>query len=161
MAGTTSIVTTNAPVYAQKFRFQVDMDGVTSAAFKSCTGIKVELEIAEILQGGALLPDKQTGKGSLQDITLERGAFFGPGARDLYDLLKRAVNTVTASGENDENLNVTFDIVQLLRDGKTVARRHRVVGLVKSFESGDWDDSSDIQVEKIVIAPIRMESFKS
>ena len=154
MAGTTSITTTNANTYAQEYLFQVEMDGVLSAKFKSCSGIKIEVEIAEISQGGDLLPDIQHGKAKISEITLERGAYFGAGGRDFYDLMQRCVDTLTASGEVSENLILTFDIIQINRSG-AVVQRHRVNGLIKSYESGDWSDGSDVLIEKIMIQPRR------
>lgn len=154
MAGTTSITTTNAPVYAQEWLFQVEVDGILSAKFKSCSAIEIEAEIAEIRQGGDLLPDIQHGHAKLSPITLERGAYYGAGGKDFYDLMQRCVDTLTAAGERSENLLLTMDIVQLTRD-MTEARRHRVTGLIKSYNSGNWTDSSDVLVEKIVIQPRR------
>ena len=156
MAGTNSITTTNAPIYAQEWLFQVELDGVTSAKFKSCSAIKVDVEIAEIRQGGALLPDIQHGHGKLDDITLERGAYFGGGGKDFYDLMQRCIDTLSAAGERSENLVLTMDIVQLNRD-LTEARRWRVTGLIKSYDGGKWDDSSDVMLEKIVIQPSRVK----
>lgn len=154
MAGTNSITTTNAPTYAQEWLFQVELDGVLSAKFKGCSEIKVDVEIAEIRQGGDLLPDIQHGHAKLSEITLERGAYFGAGGRDFYDLMQRCVDTLTASGEKSENLVLTMDIVQLHRD-KTEAKRWRISGLIKSFSSGSWSDSMEVMIEKIVIQPRR------
>lgn len=154
MAGTTSIITTNSSTFAQQWLFQVELDGVLSAKFKSCSAIKIDVEIAEIRQGGDLLPDIQHGHGKLSEITLERGAYFGAGGKDFYDLMQRCINTLTAAGDVSESLVLNMDIVQLDR-AKNPVQRWRIEGLIKSWESGEWSDSHEVLIEKIVIQPRR------
>ena len=65
------------------FRFQVEIDGITSSRFLECTGLGSEVAVIEYREGGdPTAVRKLPGRASFSDITLKRGITE---SHDLYD----------------------------------------------------------------------------
>lgn len=65
-----------------RFKFVVNVDGVESAGFQECSEIAINIEAMEYYEGGCLVPFKEPGLGSVDDVTLQRGMSSD---EDLYD----------------------------------------------------------------------------
>jgi phage tail-like protein len=90
-----------AETLLRAFRFQVKLrkesDGAMlgDGAFQECTGLEVEMEVKEYLEGGnndAVI--RQVGRAKYTNIVLRRGMFYGgPGGvnRDLWSWLQGVV----------------------------------------------------------------------
>jgi phage tail-like protein len=136
--------------FHKKFKFVVEIDGVASARFQKCSELSIELAKVEYYEGGALLPNKGMGRGTVADITLERGATDDP---DLWNWMKLAIDQVSQLGAKENDVKRTLDLVQLDRDGEEL-RRWTVHGAWPTkFVAGDWDNEADENViEKLTLA---------
>jgi len=133
-----------------KFKFLVEIDGFGSAAFQACSELAVEAAEITYYEGGAIVPDKQPGRLTFTDITLDRGATSD---KDMFEWMKQVGDAAKNAGRRNPDYKRNLDIVQLERDG-TVLRRWRVEGAwPKKFVGGAWDNNSDENaMEQIVLA---------
>lgn len=136
--------------FHEKFSFLVEVDDFGSAGFQSCSELSAEVAEISYYEGGALIPDKQPGRATFADLTLERGATKD---RDTYDWFLEVVNAARNAGLVSPDFKRNLTIVQLNRNGEPV-RRWRVYGAwVKKFVAGAWDNNSDEHVmEQLVLA---------
>ncbi len=132
--------------YYNKFKFLIEIDGITYAGFQKCSELSGELAGIEHWEGGSLIPDKSPGRLTFADITLERG-----GTKDLqlytwFETTARASAGIGGAGLPDPLYKRNLDIVQLDRDD-TVLQRWAVTNAWPSkFVAGDWDNTSDEKV---------------
>jgi phage tail-like protein len=135
--------------FHKKFKFLVRVDGLGSAAFKSCSELSVELAKVEHSEGGRLIPDKSPGRATFSDVTLERGATSD---RDLYNWLVEVADIAANSGLKDNQYKRMVDIEQLDRDNTVlqVWRLHNA--WPQKFTAGDWDnDADENRMEQVVL----------
>lgn len=137
----------NPRVFHKKFKFLVEIDGITVAAFQKCSELSVEVAKIEQSEGGALTPNKSPGRATFTDITLERGATDDP---DLYNWMLEVVDAVNNVGLEEPEFKKDLDIVQLNRAGNEKVR-WRVKGAwpVKHV-AGEWDNEADENVIEMV-----------
>lgn len=133
-----------------KFKFQVEIDGFGSAAFQSCSELKVDVAKIEYYEGGVIRPYKEPGRMNVGDITLERGVTEDP---DMYNWLLDTVNAATNSGLRSSDFKRGGYIVQMDRDNE-ILRRWQLYGMwPMSFTAGAWDNNSDeLAMEQTVLA---------
>jgi len=135
--------------YYKKFKFIVEIDGIGSAKFQSCS--ELSAEAAEVMQweGGALLPEKDPGRITVADLTLERGATKD---KDLFNWFGQVVRMSQQAGLVTPDFKRNLSIVQLDRDNST-SRRWRVYGAwpKKMVVSAGWDNTADENVMESVV----------
>lgn len=133
-----------------KFKFQVEIDGLGSAAFQSCSELQVDVAKIEYYEGGVIRPYKEPGRMNVPDLTLERGVTENS---DLYNWMLDTVNAATNSGLRADDFKRGAYLVQLDRDNE-VLRRYQLYNLwPMSFTAGAWDNNSDeLTMEKVVLA---------
>lgn len=130
-----------------KFKFRVEIDGITYSGFSKCSELSAELAKIEHYEGGSLLADKTPGRLTIADITLERGATDDLELYDWFESASRASAGLGGAGLPDPSYKRNLDIVQLNRDD-TVLQRWACYGCWPSkFVAGDWDNGSD---EKLI-----------
>lgn len=139
--------------FFDKFKFLVEIDGITYAGFSKCSELSMEVEKIEHREGGGLIPHKSPGNVSVPDITLERGATAD---LELYSWFEQVIDAAAGlggSGLVGSNYKRDFDIVQLNRDD-TVRQRWNVTGAFPiKFVAGDWDSgASEKTMEKVTLA---------
>jgi phage tail-like protein len=137
--------------FEDKFKFLVEIDGVTSAGFARCSALEVEIEKIEYREGGVLVPYKAPGLGNISDLTLERGAVYND--TDLWDWFKSVVNTRTNTGAAEDLFRRNLDIVVLNRDNTERYRWRCFDTWPMKFTAGDWDaDASEHTITSVVLA---------
>ena len=135
--------------FDKKFLFRVEIDGVESAAFKSCSEIGFEAATIEHWEGGRIIPHKEPGRITVPDVTLERGQ---SGDVDLYNWALETANLAAGVGTVEEDLKRGLDVVQYDRAGNEKRRWRLHKAFVKKFVAGSWDNSADdFVIEQIVI----------
>lgn len=123
-----------------KWKFVVEIEGVSFAGFQSVSGLEVEIATVSISEGGSMIPNKSPGRATFAKITLSRGATSD---RDLYDWYLEVARIAANVGQPDPVYVRDFDIVQQDRNGEEL-QRWRVFGAWPSkFSAGDWDNESD------------------
>lgn len=136
--------------FHKKFKFVVQIDGLGSAAFKTCSDIAVEFATVEQYEGGALIPDKSPGRATVDDVTLERGATMD---RDLWDWLLDVADLASSAGLIDDQYKRMVDVVQLDRDNSTLRKWRLHNAWAKRVVAGSWDNDADENViETVVLA---------
>jgi phage tail-like protein len=136
--------------FHKRFKFRVFIDGLGSAAFRTCSDIAVELATVEHSEGGTLIPDKSPGRATVEDITLERGATQD---RDLYDWLLDVATLAANAGLIDNQYKRMVDVVQYDRDGSKLRTWRLHNCWIKRFVGGSWDNEADENViETAVLA---------
>ena len=126
--------------YHTKFKFNVEVDGLGSAAFQSCSELSAEIAKIEYYEGGAIIPDKQPGRMTVSDITLERAATRDS---DLYNWFLSCSNAALNGGLRSPDFKRNASIVQYDRDNR-VLRRWQLSGMWPTkFVGGAWDNNSD------------------
>lgn len=126
-----------------KFKFIIEVDGMTSAGFQTCSELSAEVGKIEYSEGGTLVPDKSPGRVTFADVTLERGACVD---HELYDWFKQVVDAAAGTGLLTPQYKRNLDIVQQDRDNTTL-RRWRLSGAWPSkFVAGQWDNNADENV---------------
>lgn len=132
-----------------KFRFLVEIDGLGSAAFQSCSEISAEIAKIEYYEGGTVIPFKEPGRMSVADITIERAATKDA---DLYSWFQITSNAALNGGVKSPLFKRGGSIVQFDRDNTRI-RTWQLNGLwPMKFVGGAWDNNSDeFTMEQLVL----------
>jgi phage tail-like protein len=132
-----------------KYSFIVEVDGFASAAFNKSSLIKWTAAKVELYEGGALYPEREAGRITVDDVTLERGTGRD---RDMYDWANQVVDFVKQGGDVPQDYKRNIEVVQLARDRSEVERWTLYNAWPCEFEAGDWDnDADEVRIEKIVL----------
>lgn len=129
--------------YYKRFKFLVEIDGVTYAGFRTCSELSGELAKVEQWEGGALTADTSPGRLTFTDITLERGATQDT---ELKEWWEQTVKASSNSGLVEPNYKRNADIVQQDRDNSTLRRWRLTDAWPTKFIYGDWDNEADENV---------------
>ena len=60
--------------YYKKFKFLVEIDGIASSKWQSCSRLEAEVGVVTQAEGGTLIDDKSPGRVKFSDLTLSRGS---------------------------------------------------------------------------------------
>ena len=126
--------------YHKRFKFIIEIDSVVSARFQTCSELTAEVATVEQWEGGSLLAEKQPGRITIPDITLERGA---TNDLDLWNWFRQVADLVRNGGAVLPEHERTLDIVQQERDNSTKIRWRGYRMWPNKFTAGAWDNNSD------------------
>jgi phage tail-like protein len=147
-----AIIGTERSFY-KKFKFRVEIDGITYAGFQKCSELSIEIAKVEHFEGGVLIPNKSLGRVTVPDITLERGQTDD---RELWNWFEDSVRVASGFGGTglpDSLYKRNFDIVQLDRDDTVLERWAVTNAMPIKFSVGEWDNTSDDnQIMSITLA---------
>lgn len=133
-----------------KYRFKVQIDGIGSARFKSCSELAATFGEAVLWQGGAMISEKETTRLTFADITLERGASRDI---DLWAWFKMGGDAAADIGLPSSATRRHGSITQYDRAGVAVERHDIFDAACKEYSTGDWDnDSDDFRMERVVLS---------
>jgi phage tail-like protein len=143
-------------LFEDKFRFTIEIDGVTHMGFNKCSALEAEIEEVKYREGGDVRPTtKDAGLLDFSDLTIERAAVSEDS--DLYDWIQSVVGTVSDIGSTladpTSDYKRTLDIV-CRNNLKQVIKRWRVYeAWPKKFKAGDWDNNaSEKTVESVELS---------
>lgn len=127
-------------LFEDKFRFTVEIDGVTHMGFNKCSALEAELEEIVYREGGDVrATTKDAGLLNFSDLTLERAAVAEDS--DLFDWIETVVDLVADIGLPDNTYKRTLDIV-CRNNARAVIKRWRISEVwPKKFKAGEWDNS--------------------
>lgn len=144
--------------FHQKWKFIVEIDGFGSAGFQSCSELASEFADIDYSEGGAMIPDKQPGRLTVEDITLSRGATQD---LDMYTWHRQVGDAASNAGLVTPEFKRNLTIVQQDRDGRTLRRWRVFNAYPKRFVAGDWDNEADENViESMVLRIDRYEPIQ-
>ena len=137
--------------YHKKFKFIVEIDGFGRADFQDCSELSVEVAEIQQWEGGRSIPEKDPGRLTVTDLTLQRGATSD---RDMYDWFFQVSRMSDNAGLVTPDFKRNLDIVQLDNDGSELRRWRCYRAWPKKFMAGDsWDNTADENViEAVVLA---------
>jgi phage tail-like protein len=142
-------------VWWKKYKFVIEIDGVASAAFTTCSDLRINAETDKYREGGRLNEHKSPGLVEFPPITLGRGKTKD---FDLYNWFKDTFDAASGTGLETPDVYRTFDIVQQDRKGNEVERYTVFDAFAKEYGAGDWDNNaSEVAMEEVVIEPDRWE----
>jgi phage tail-like protein len=130
--------------YLEAFRFQIEVDSVTIAAFKTMSGLSSKQDVVEFRLGGDKSIRRRPGRVSFNNLTLERGFTVDD------ELWKWRKEVIDGKGEDAKR---TGAVVFLNPDG-TEARRYN---FFRAWPV-NWEGpsltagASDTAVEKLELA---------
>ena len=143
--------------YLAKFKFTVECAAFGRAGFSTCSEIAMEVGEMQIREGGALLPHKQPGLGTVPDVTLERGATNDV---DLLEWFQRVADYIRADTAGVPSSAATapdffkVDITVWQRDRSGLKQHGWKLhnAWPKRFSAGDFDaDAEEFRVESLVL----------
>jgi phage tail-like protein len=129
--------------FHKRFKFIVEVDGLTSAGFQKCSELSVEVAKVEQWEGGAITPNKSPGRLTFSDVTLERGATMD---HELYDWFLQVADAAAHVGKVEPQYKRGLDIVQLDLDGTSLRRWSLSGAWPTKFVAGEWDNTADENV---------------
>lgn len=133
-----------------RYRFLVEIDGFARAAFTKCSSLEAEVAKIEIWEGGALTAQKEPGRVTFPDVTLERGATDD---QNCYEWFKDVVEASRDAGVVSPDYYRNVDIVCQDRDGSELRRWTLEECWPAKFVAGEWDNESDeATIEQLVLA---------
>lgn len=136
--------------YERKYKFLVEIDGFVSAKFRSCSALEAEIAKIEIWEGGAEYAEKEPGRTTFSDVTLERGA---TNDLDTYNWFKETSNAAANSGAVSPEFKRNVDIVAIDRDGSELKRWQLDSAWPCKFVAGEWDNEADeVNTESLTLA---------
>ena len=128
--------------YLEAFRFQIELDSVTVAAFKTMSGLSSKQDVVEFKLGGDKSVRRRPGRVSFNNITLERGFTVD---KELWEWRKKIID-----GEDDKR---TGAIVFLNPDGSEALRYNFFRAWPVNWEGPSLTaGGSDTAVEKLELA---------
>lgn len=144
--------------FDKKFSFRAEIDGFDDSAFQKCSELSAEIAKIEQWQGGALVPEKEPGRVTFTDVTLERGACDD---ENLWNWFQEVANVATNSGLITPKYKRNVDIVQLERDESEKYRWRLYEAWPTKFVAGDWDNGADENViTSVTLTYKRFERIK-
>ncbi len=137
--------------YLDRFKFLIEIDGITQTGFQKCSELKGGVETVEHYEGGALLPDKSPGLGKYEDITLEYGATEN---LEIYEWFRQVLDAAQETGGADPSeYKRNLSIIQLDRAGNEVQRWNVFGAWPKEFVAGEWDNTANEKlIRKVTLA---------
>jgi len=128
-----------------RFKFLVEIGGITYAGFQKCSELSKELARIDHWEGGRSTAHKSPGRLTIPSITLERGATVD---LELYQWFEQTMDASVGLGvgAQDPFYKRELDIVQLERDDSVVQRFHAKGAWPEKFVAGAWDNTSDEKV---------------
>lgn len=136
--------------FHSKFRFLVEIDGLGSAGFQSCSELKAEVAETEYYEGGVIIPFKEPARMKFSDLTIERAATKD---QDLYNWFLSTANASLNGGMRSPLFKRNGSIAQLDRDNRTLRRWEIKEAWPKTFVGGAWDNTSDdFTMEQLVLS---------
>ena len=123
-----------------KWKFVIEIEGIASAAFKTCSELSAEIATVAISEGGRLTPEKSAGRVTITKITLERGA---TSELDMWSWFREVADIAANTGLVDDEYKRDIDIVQQDRDGSELVRWRVYRAFPTKFSAGDWDNEAD------------------
>jgi phage tail-like protein len=144
--------------FYNKFKFLVEIDGITYAGFSKCSELSVEAAKIEHHEGASLIPDKSPGRLTFADITLERGATDDLELYDWFEEVADASAGIGGAGRIEPLFKRTLDIVQLDRNDAVLQRWTLTNAWPTKFVAGEWDNGSDEKV--ITMVTLAYDFFK-
>ncbi len=137
-------------IYDLKFKFRVEIDGIGSAGYKSCSELTAVFGEAVLWQGGAITPIKELTRLTFSDITLERGASRDI---DLWNWFKQGGDAASGRGLPSPGAERHGSVTQYNIAGAPVERHDFFRAKCKEYSGGDWDnDSDDFRMERVVLS---------
>jgi len=137
-------------LYYKRFKFEVEIAGIVSAAFTTCGEIAVEVAKIEHHEGGSLIPNKSPGRVTVPDVELTRGATDD---QDLFAWMQQIVAVGSIQDDANFSYKRSIDIVQRDRSGGEVRRWTLVGAWPVRWKGGDWDNGADENViESVTLA---------
>lgn len=127
----------------KNFRFLVEIDGVTSAGFRSVSGLAAEAEVVEYREGGAFSSSRKLpGRVRYPNVTLRRGL---TASRDLWDWWR----TTRDGALQRRDVEIT-----LLDDaGNAVLRWGLREAWIAKIEASDLDaEANEVAIESVELA---------
>jgi len=139
----------NPKSFHHKFKFEVEVDMLGSAAFVKCSELSVEAANILYFEGGSLIPNKSPGRLTFTDVTLERGATQD---HDLFDWFRDVAIASSGQGLVDPFYKRSADIVQKDRDDSELRRWNLVRAWPIKFVAGEWDnDADEVVMESVTL----------
>lgn len=133
--------------FYQKYTFTVEVGGIGSATFQTCSEVKMETADVDHFEGGGLIPDKQPGRVTVSDVTLTRGM-----TNDLQLYQWFAQTSVAESIKDFSVFKRPVTIYQKNRTGAILRKWLLTNCYPKSWSSGDWDNNADeVRIETVVL----------
>jgi phage tail-like protein len=152
-------------LFEDKFRFTVEIDGITHMGFQKCSALEAEIDVVKYREGGDIRPTtKDAGLLDFSDLTLERGAVAEDS--DMYQWIQTVVGTVSDLGatlsDPSGDYKRTLDIV-CRNNMKQEIKRWRVYeAWPKKFKAGDWDNTtSEKTMESVELSINGFERIQS
>lgn len=138
--------------YHSAYNFRVEIPGFADAYFKTVSGLRQEVEVEEIREGGNLLPTKLPGVGNVPNVTFERGRTNDESIVDWFTEIADFANGVGAD-PCDDSFKRNIAVVQLNRRGEEIKRYTLINAFPVAIEHGEWDnDSTDKVIETMEVA---------
>lgn len=138
--------------YHSAYNFRVEIPGFADAYFKTVSGLRHEIEVEEIREGGSLLATKLPGVGSVPNVTFERGTTNDAAVIDWFT---EVANFADGTGADpcSEDFKRNIAVIQLNRRGEEIRRYTLINAFPVAIEHGEWDnDSTDKVIETMEVA---------
>lgn len=136
--------------FHEKFKFQIDIDNIGRASCQSISELKADISKIEYREGGMLIPYKEPGSLSYNDITITRAVTEDV---SLYGWLGSVANAVKHTGLRTSQFKREATIVQFGRDGDTIRTWVLSGCWPVSVSVGAWDNNTyELNMESIVLA---------
>jgi len=126
--------------FLKRYKFIIECDRLGDTAFQKCSEIESDIEVNEYAEGGAIFNEKDAGRVTFTNVTLERGQTSDDNDMESWHLEAAAAGDDV--GGVGDSYKTNADIVNQKRDG-TTARRYRMFNAwPKRVKVGPWDNTS-------------------
>ncbi len=129
-----------AKTFLKRYKFIIECSRLGDTAFQKCSELESSIEANEYAEGGAIFNEKDAGRVSYSNITLERGQTIDDNDMENWHL-EAAAGGDDVGGVGD-SYKANMDIVNQQRDGAT-GRRYRLFNAWPlRVKVGPWDNDS-------------------
>lgn len=135
--------------YYSRFRFRVEIDGITRAGFQSVEGLEQGVEVVVHREGNSIIPSKSPGQFTTEELVLSFGATDD---EEIWEWFRLTVDP--ESGRMAQaGYKKDISIVQLDNAGNEVERWNVYGAFPIRFSPGEYDaDSSEKTIRQLRLA---------
>lgn len=139
--------------YRQKWKYKVEIEGLTVGWFESCSSLEGETGVAEAHEAGDVFVSNQSpGKVKYQPVTLSIGATTN---NELFEWWQQIVDVGSGLGDVDNKYKKTVNIIELDRDD-TELRTHKLSkAWPNKFTFGEYDSKAEENVMESITLVVR------
>lgn len=130
--------------FLKRYKFTIECDRLGDTGFQKCSEFESKIEVNEYAEGGSIFNEKDAGRLSFTNVTLQRGQTSDDNDMENWHL-EAAAASDDVGGVGDA-YKANMDIVNQKRDGSNGRRYRLFTAWPCRVKVGPWDNDNNEHV---------------